>query len=92
VDSTGRLDPQFKYGFAMDFVSAAAIQGDGRIVVGGYELVRLNSDGSLDTTFRPPELLFGSLLEFGWPYAQTARCSYLTDHRGAQWRLPPVGI
>ena len=48
---------------ANDFISALALQPDGRILIGGnftafngndrHRIARLNSDGSLDTTFNP---------------------------------------
>ena len=63
--SAGALDASFGTGgrlitraspFTNDYANAVAIQSDGKIVVGGYSngrlgLVRLNTDGSLDSTF-----------------------------------------
>ena len=53
-DSTGMQTVTF--GGAMNFASAVAIQSNGQIVVAGgngadFAIARLNSDGSLDTTF-----------------------------------------
>jgi uncharacterized delta-60 repeat protein len=59
--SNGSLDPTFAMGVNNNSTYAAAVQNDGKIIVGGSftvfnnqraaDLVRLNSDGSLDNTF-----------------------------------------
>ncbi|MFZ1704884.1 MAG: T9SS type A sorting domain-containing protein [Saprospiraceae bacterium] len=64
INSDGSLDGTFNIGVgANDFIMAAAIQSDGKIIIGGgftsfngssrNRIARLNSDGSLDTTFDP---------------------------------------
>ncbi len=70
LNTNGTLDPSFDAtGFDLNFstpqVSAIALQSDGKIIVGGaflYEnngtitaIARLNTDGSLDFSFRLPE-------------------------------------
>ena len=64
--SNGYQDPTFlapPNSGANDFIAAVAIQPDGRIIIGGnftafngynrHYIARLNSDGSVDTTFNP---------------------------------------
>ena len=62
VNSNGSLDTTFNPGTGADNeVSAIAIQSDGKIIIGGWfttyngtgrnRIARINSDGSLDTTF-----------------------------------------
>lgn len=64
LTTNGVLDPTFLGNANLDgAVSALAVQADGRILVGGAfgnaggsnynHLVRLNTDGTVDTTFRP---------------------------------------
>ncbi|MFL6234103.1 MAG: delta-60 repeat domain-containing protein [Thermoanaerobaculia bacterium] len=61
VEADGRLDPTFNPGYGVDgYVSAIALQPDGRIVIGGQfswvdgqariNLARLQTDGALDTS------------------------------------------
>ena len=70
AQNPGSLDLSFDPGTgANEWVGAAAIQSDGKIVIGGafttYNgtprkgIARLNADGSLDTTFDPGEGVFG---------------------------------
>ena len=65
--ATGALDPAFNAGTgANGFVFAVALQPDGRILIGGDftsvngvsrpKLARLNSDGTVDTSFNPTEV------------------------------------
>ncbi len=68
LNPNGSLDPTFQIVFARggtNFVNDIALQPDGKIVIGGdftniandtsYSyLARVNSDGSVDATFRPP--------------------------------------
>lgn len=62
INSNGSLDNSFNPGIGADaFVASTAIQNDGKIIIGGAfntfnglsrnYLTRLNSDGSIDTTF-----------------------------------------
>lgn len=66
LNADGSLDTSFDPGgwvVETDWVSALALQPDGKVLVGGYftltnslayrDIVRLNADGSLDTTFDP---------------------------------------
>ncbi|MBV9009413.1 MAG: hypothetical protein JO354_09655 [Verrucomicrobia bacterium] len=64
INSTGALDISFNVGSGPDSdVESVAIQGDGKILIGGFfnqvnaisrsGIARLNGDGSLDTTFQP---------------------------------------
>jgi uncharacterized delta-60 repeat protein len=64
LNANGSLDTTFDPGSgANDSVTAAAVQGDGRIIIGGMftsyngvvrnRIARLNANGSLDTTFDP---------------------------------------
>ncbi len=64
LNTDGTLDPSFNPGEgANNSVQAIAIQNDGKILIGGYftsydntvisKIARLNTDGSLDTTFNP---------------------------------------
>jgi uncharacterized delta-60 repeat protein len=64
LNSNGTLDPTFNIGSGFnDYVYAACLQPDGKIIVGGNftnfngvnrnRIIRLNSDGSLDPTFNP---------------------------------------
>lgn len=64
LNSDGSLDTSFNSGFVkQDLVYSMALQPDGKVLVGGkfttYDgvsrnrIVRLNSDGSLDTSFDP---------------------------------------
>src|SRR6266536_1647817 len=65
LNSDGTLDTNFNPG-AIDIVDALAVQGDGKIVVGGFftmlggggtilrnHIGRVNPDGTLDTSFNP---------------------------------------
>lgn len=69
LNANGSLDESFNAGplvrsFSRSSVDTMALQPDGRIVVGGafdsvngtnrINIARLNSDGSVDNTFRPP--------------------------------------
>lgn len=49
LDSSGNLDASFTPSFSSS-VSSIVIQADGKIVVGTTSLVRLNSDGTTDTS------------------------------------------
>ncbi len=62
LNSNGTLDSTFNPGFGPDnVVFAVALQSDGKVLIGGWfttingtlrnKIARLNSDGSLDTTF-----------------------------------------
>jgi uncharacterized delta-60 repeat protein/uncharacterized repeat protein (TIGR01451 family) len=62
LNADGSLDPTFSTGSGFNFdVNAAVLQNDGKVIVGGQfitynnvtasRLVRLNTDGSIDTTF-----------------------------------------
>lgn len=64
LNSDGTLDATFNPGTGADSdISAITIQGDGKILIGGYfttyngtgrnSIARLNSDGTLDTSFDP---------------------------------------
>jgi uncharacterized delta-60 repeat protein len=64
LNANGSLDTSFAPGSgASDPVRALAVQGDGKVVIGGYfkavnetprtYIARLNADGSLDTSFAP---------------------------------------
>jgi uncharacterized delta-60 repeat protein len=64
LNTDGSLDTTFNYGLgAGDMIPQIAIQSDGKIVIGGVFtslngtartcIARLNTDGSLDTTFNP---------------------------------------
>ena len=64
LNVNGSLDSLFNQGTgASDWVYTTAIQSDGKIVIGGWfeyyngssrnSIARLNTDGSLDTTFNP---------------------------------------
>jgi uncharacterized delta-60 repeat protein/uncharacterized repeat protein (TIGR01451 family) len=64
VLSDGSLDPTFDPGVGPDGpINAVAVQPDGRVIIGGgfanvsgvprAHIARLNTDGSLDTTFNP---------------------------------------
>ncbi len=64
LDAAGNLDGSFDTGVGFDGeVDAIALQADGKIVVGGFfyfmngvarnRIARLNTDGSLDTSFDP---------------------------------------
>jgi uncharacterized delta-60 repeat protein len=65
VNSDGSLDSSFSLTFAMNVVYALALQGDGKILVGGAftinygggvtrnGIMRINSNGSLDSSFDP---------------------------------------
>jgi uncharacterized delta-60 repeat protein len=67
INPDGSLDPTFNPGTGPDggFISALLVQPDGKIVIGGAftsyngnaaasdNLARVNSDGTLDTTFNP---------------------------------------
>ncbi|MBS0663507.1 MAG: putative Ig domain-containing protein [Verrucomicrobia bacterium] len=71
VDSTGKLDPTFDLGIAENFgnqVIALAVQGDGKILVGGAfktmnpggkgtvvrnQLARVNADSTIDAGYNP---------------------------------------
>jgi uncharacterized delta-60 repeat protein len=67
----GTLDTTFNVGTGFDYeVVSTAIQPDGKIIVGGYftefngtnrnHIARLNTNGSLDTTFNPSGTGFNS--------------------------------
>jgi uncharacterized delta-60 repeat protein len=67
LNADGSLDPTFDAGAGLnDFATTIIVQPDGKILLGGYfnsvnsttryHVARLNSDGSLDTTFQPPQL------------------------------------
>jgi uncharacterized delta-60 repeat protein len=64
LNTDGSLDSSFDPGFGADgIVTTVAVQTDGKIIIGGYfnnfnsisrnYIARLNSDGSLDTSFNP---------------------------------------
>jgi uncharacterized delta-60 repeat protein len=69
INTDGTLDTSFNPGTGADcsinsfLISSVAIQSDGKILIGGYfdaynstninSIARLNSDGSLDTSFNP---------------------------------------
>jgi uncharacterized delta-60 repeat protein len=64
LNTDGSLDISFDPGTgANDFVRSIALQSDGKIIIGGYfssyngtvrtRIARLNTDGSLDTSFDP---------------------------------------
>lgn len=64
LNPDGTLDTSFDLGVQLDgAVNTIAIQSDGKIIAGGYfssydsitrnKIVRLNTDGTLDTTFNP---------------------------------------
>ncbi|HNW70043.1 MAG TPA: T9SS type A sorting domain-containing protein [Bacteroidales bacterium] len=64
LNSYGDLDTEFDPGTGVNMsIEATAIQGDGKIIIGGtftffngiirQHIARLNTDGSLDTTFNP---------------------------------------
>lgn len=62
IDSNGLIDPAFSTGIGLDYmVHTVKVQPDGKILVGGEfytynstlvkNLIRLNQDGTIDTTF-----------------------------------------
>jgi uncharacterized delta-60 repeat protein len=70
---SGEIDPSFDtsaYGATNGSVNVVRMQADGKILVGGNftvvqgyarsGLVRLNSDGTVDTTFNPPDFFDGN--------------------------------
>ena len=72
VNSDGTLDTTFNPGTGANFtVITAAIQSDGKIMIGGNfttyngisrnRIARVNSDGTLDTTFNPGQGLNGEV-------------------------------
>ncbi len=76
VRATGDVDPSFDPGLsADDYISALALQRDGRVLIGGYFqnvggqprmfLARLNANGSLDPSFNPGDSLGESV--YGFP-------------------------
>jgi len=73
LNSDGTIDTTFKTGTGFDgFVQAICLQPDGKILVGGdfdrfngaacQPIARLNSNGSLDPTFKVRDLMAGSLV------------------------------
>jgi uncharacterized delta-60 repeat protein len=55
LNSDGSLDTAFNPGIGFnDNIESIAIQGDGKILVGGSNFARLNSHGSFDTGFNNP--------------------------------------
>lgn len=71
LNSDGTLDPSYDPGAGFnEMVSTLALQPDGKVLAGGYfttfntvargRIARLNTDGSLDTTFVPTGTGFGS--------------------------------
>jgi uncharacterized delta-60 repeat protein len=68
LNSDGTLDPSFDTGLGTtDYIGSMTVQSDGKILLGntyinsfngrmGGGVVRLNSDGSMDTGFNPPRL------------------------------------
>ncbi len=88
----GTLDTSFvpqKLGDDLSqFASAIAIQPDGRILVaityqngapGGHRIVRLNSDGSLDTTFAPTQQVIWTFALPGGSYTGGLSLKLQTD-------------
>lgn len=85
--SPERIDPNFNpiLSSGLANVAAIAVQPDGKIIVGGMffhsnfesrnSLTRLNTDGSVDTTFSPPAFLGGA------DGAQIADIIVLNDER-----------
>ena len=72
VNSDGSLDTNFNPGTGANFpVGVAAMQSDGKIMIGGNfttyngvsrnRIARVNSDGSLDTTFNPGQGVDGQV-------------------------------
>ncbi|MFN0276971.1 MAG: cohesin domain-containing protein [Pyrinomonadaceae bacterium] len=74
-NADGTFDNSFNVGlgplraYFLPAINRIALQPDGKILVGGWfnrfnglernSLVRLNSDGSVDTSFNPPRLVYG---------------------------------
>jgi uncharacterized delta-60 repeat protein len=75
LNANGTLDSTFTPGAGVSggFVEAAALQSDGKIVIGGQfgqvsgttrnDLARLNTDGSLDATFDPGTGVDGAIAD-----------------------------
>ena len=72
LDANGALDASFNPGLgANDTVWALAVQPDGKVLIGGEftsvngfslaHIARLNSDGSVDTSFTPTNVLNGAV-------------------------------
>ncbi len=62
VYANGDLDTSFDPGAnAGETIYAMAIQPDGKIVIGGSEIARLNMDGTLDTAFVAPSFSYGTI-------------------------------
>ena len=53
LDSNGIPDPTFITATNVSSIYAIAIQDDDKILIGGSNIVRLNIDGSVDSTFNP---------------------------------------
>ena len=51
LNADGSLDPTFVKGTSVSSTYAVAVQPDGKILMGGWGLARLNPDGSVDNTF-----------------------------------------
>ena len=62
LDPNGELDTAFTPYGETSLRSAQAIQSDGKILIGGFRLTRLNPDGSLDGSF-PNGPLAGNLIQ-----------------------------
>lgn len=51
--SDGQVDPNFRPNPSTSYGTLLAIEQDGRILTSGYGMTRVNTDGSVDTTFTP---------------------------------------
>lgn len=79
-------------------VMDVAVQADGRIIICGFftsvngvkrqHLARLNPDGSLDTTFKPPFLSLEALNTIRFPVHQLAAASGVGVHAGVAAEAP----
>ena len=52
LEAAGELDTGFNPNTDRS-VYSLAVQADGRVLIGGWDLARLNADGSLDSGFNP---------------------------------------
>jgi uncharacterized repeat protein (TIGR01451 family)/uncharacterized delta-60 repeat protein len=107
LNEDGTPDPSFNSGSGTDgIVYALALQGDGKVLVGGEfsqmdfnprnNLTRLNADGSLDATFDPgsrgsDRVVYSIVTGGGGIYVGGAFDKYNGTHRRSIVRLFPDG-
>jgi uncharacterized delta-60 repeat protein len=81
LHADGSLDTTFNLGPGMHYgVKSILVQPDGKVLIAGYidpayienprpNILRLNADGSVDTSFRPRTEDLGQIDSYYWPFA-----------------------